>query len=190
MFLHTLVLCTTASFRSPLLQSSLPGNVLFDPLRLSTLDVSITSPKGRARTSTEILDGYREAELKHGRLAMLAAVAYPVQETVNPILSKALHLPDALATAGLSPSLLNGNLSPATLVAFLGFASAVELYKLNRVSSPLPGDYAWRLTDAAEDTVDFYDLMAGEVWNGRIAMMAVLGYVVQEALLKVPVLQF
>ena len=91
------------------------------------------------------------------------------------------------APDGLSPSLLNGNLPPATLVAFIGFASALELYKINRVTSDLPGDYNWRLTDVA-DPDEFFALQAGETWNGRIAMVAVLGYVVQEFLTNTPVL--
>ena len=174
----------SAAFQSPLLQSSLPGNVNFDPLRLCTFDVRRTPP----RPANQVLDEYYEAELKHGRLAMLAAVAYPLQETVNPILSKALHLPDRLAEYGLSPSLVNGNLSPATLIAFVGFASALELYKMKRVDSPFPGDYNWRFTAITDDADEFSKLMAGEAWNGRIAMMAVLGYVVQEYVTKIPVL--
>ena len=39
----------------------------------------------------------REAELKHGRLAMLAAAGWPVSELVQPWLSKALGAPDLLA---------------------------------------------------------------------------------------------
>ena len=185
-----LSLCiATLAFKSPLLRSSLPGNVNFDPLRLSTIDVSLTSSSKMPRTSSEVLHDYREAELKHGRLAMLAAVAYPAQETLNPILSDALHMPDALASSGLSPSLVNGALSPATLVAFLGFAAAVELYKFNRVPlSIFPGDWGLRWTSVRDDTLQFRELMAGEVWNCRIAMLAVLGYVVQEGVTKMPVL--
>merc|ERR1719231_1622545 len=58
---------------------------------------------------------YREAEIKHDRLAMLAAVAWPLQEIVNPLFVEAayeatgLQLVDVLdASNGASPSLLNG----------------------------------------------------------------------------------
>ena len=51
---------------------------------------------------------YREAEIKHGRLAMLAAVAWPTQEIINPILTESFRLKDVLAASnGASPSLLN-----------------------------------------------------------------------------------
>lgn len=158
----------------------IPGDVRFDPLNLAT-----KSFEGD-KTPNELMYNYREAELKHGRLAMLAAVAYPIQEIVNPVLSNALNLPNELANNNLSPSLVNGNLDPAVLIAFLGFASALELNKMNK-SVQIPGDYNWRMTDVKENTKEFFDLQEGEVWNGRIAMIATLGYVVQEAVLKMPV---
>ena len=79
---------------------------------------------------------FREAELKHGRLAMLAAVAWPLQEIFHPILVDSLRssgfgVRDALMeTAGKSPSLLNGGLeqwevAPALAIA-IGFAGALE----------------------------------------------------------------
>lgn len=162
--------------------STLPGNAMFDPLHLSTKDLTFHP---LSRPKEQILFDYYEAEQKHGRLAMLAAVAYPAQETLHPLLSARLQLPDRLADT-LSPSLVNGDLPPATLVAFLGFASALELAKM-RVESDLPGDYNWRFTDVTTEE-DLLKLMAGETWNGRVAMLAVLGYVVQEAVTRMPVL--
>jgi hypothetical protein len=164
---------------SPLTTSSLPGNVNFDPLNLATRE----SPK----SSDAILFSYREAELKHGRLAMLAAVAYPLQETINPALSSALHLPNLLADNRLSPSLVNGALQPSVVLFLLGLGSGLELYKMNQ-DTEIAGDYNWRVTNVDETSKEFFDLQAGEVWNGRIAMLATLGYVVQEALFRTPVL--
>ena len=171
----------TALTPSPLYRSSLPGNVNFDPLGLSSIDVF------RAKDPDRILFLYRDAELKHARLAMLAAVAYPVQETINPLLSERLNLPNTLPFGTLSPSLLNGGLTPSILVFFLGLASGLELFKMN-VSSKLPGDYMWRITPHDSESQDFSNLLEGEIWNGRIAMIATLGYVVQELLTKMPVL--
>ena len=171
----------TALTPSPLYRSSLPGNVNFDPLGLSSINVFGVKDPDR------ILFLYRDAELKHARLAMLAAVAYPLQETINPLLSKRLDLPNTLPFERLSPSLLNGGLTPSILIFFLGLASGLELFKMN-ASSKLPGDYMWRITPHDSESQDFSNLLEGEIWNGRIAMIATLGYVVQELLTKMPVL--
>jgi hypothetical protein len=79
----------------------LPGDYGFDPLNLSTKDYfrstqffllklfpnggddpSPPSPRPRAL----ILRDYREAEIRHGRLAMLAAVFWPLQEMLDEFL--------------------------------------------------------------------------------------------------------
>ena len=70
------------------------GNKGFDPFNCAT--------------SESVLKNYREAELKHGRLAMLAAAGWPVSELVQPWLSAALRAPDLLASGDKAPSLLNG----------------------------------------------------------------------------------
>ena len=71
------------------LDGSMPGDAAFDPLRL-------------AETETHLLV-YREAEVKHGRLAMLAVAGWVLSELLP-------HGADSLlqTTAGRAPSLLNG----------------------------------------------------------------------------------
>ncbi len=182
-----LVLLAQISALRPLMKSSLPGNVNFDPLHLADKDLTYKRLFDTSRDSADILYDYREAELKHGRFAMLASIAYPVQEFVNPILSDTLNLPNELAFEKLSPSLINGNLPASILILFLGFASALELSKM-QTSYDLPGDYGWRFTEEEEGTKAFLELQEGEVWNGRIAMIAVFGYVVQEGLTEIPIL--
>lgn len=49
----------------------------------------------------------------------------------------------------------------------------------------LPGDYG-TLRIAEKGTEQFFSLQEGEIWNGRIAQLAILAYVVQEAVSKVP----
>lgn len=181
------MLCPIA-FASPLSKSPLPGNVLFDPLNFATRDLTLNALLGKKSTPDEILYQYREAELKHGRLAMLAAVAYPLQETVNPVLSKALYLPNELVYGKLSPSLVNGNLRPSVLFFFLGVAFVLELSKMTAERSTIPGDYGWSTTEAKYGSIEYFNLQAGEIWNSRIAMIATLAYVVQEGTTKSPVL--
>jgi len=103
-------------------------------------------PAGFA-TSTEKLRIYREAELKHGRLAMLAALGWPVAEALNGPLSKLAGLQSTLVEASgtpliggdtvgaelllRNPSFLNGGLesiSPIYWGAVLAFGAATEIY--------------------------------------------------------------
>merc|ERR1719375_1958537 len=92
---------------------------------------------------------YREAEIKHARLGMLAAVAFPVQEKLEPVLAKAFNLPDELKeTMGRSPSIVNGGLEqgeiPLTILAFLAGGAIVEYLtnelKKKQGASYVPGD--------------------------------------------------
>merc|ERR1719164_318814 len=67
---------------------TLAGDMNFDPLMISD--------------SPEKLAWYREAEVKHARLAMLAAFGWPVSELTN--------FGGLLRGDGRAPSLLNGGL--------------------------------------------------------------------------------
>ena len=166
----------------------------FDPLGLANFDLNIGSAYDKKRSAALVLQDYRDAELKHGRLAMLAAVAWPLQEKLNPLLAAKFHVPNLVAeTGGLSPSVLNGGLEqgiiPTSVVTFALLVSLVEAQGLRIKKSDgvdwLPGDYG-TLRIAEKGTEQFFSLQAGEIWNGRIAMIAILAYVVQEAITKVP----
>jgi hypothetical protein len=101
------------------------GDKGFDPLGLAD--------------SVEKLRVYREAELKHGRLAMLAALGWPVSEALDAPLAKALGMksllvPTSVAGGGevlAAPTLVNGGLeavSPVFWLATFAFSAATELY--------------------------------------------------------------
>lgn len=174
--------------------SGLPGDVGFDPLGLANFDLNVGSATDKSRSAALVLRDYRDAELKHGRLAMLAAVAWPLQEALNPILAAKLHWPNLLAeTGGLSPSVLNGGLEqgvvPGAVITFAALVALVEAQGLRIKRSDgedwLPGDFG-TLRLAEKGTEQFFSLQEGEIWNSRIAMLAVLAYVVQEAVTKVP----
>ena len=126
----------------PAMSAESIGNYGFDPLNLGTGVRALFTAGHRsalspvfARTHTrwaslcslihathpmprtdETFMPFREAEIKHGRLAMLAAVAWPLQEIFHPLLVDAARETNALApffvrdvlaeTAGKSPSLL------------------------------------------------------------------------------------
>lgn len=157
---------------------------------------------------------FREAEVKHGRLAMLAAVAWPLQEIFHPILVDAAKssgfggTKDILeATAGKSPSLLNGGLNQweiaPTLAVAVFMASVLEKkdvdrraakgLKFNEYSkSELPGDLRFdplRITRSLsrEEKVEFLEK---ELLNGRVAMLAVTAYVLEEFVFQTPVVRY
>merc|ERR1719263_2460780 len=111
--------------------SGLPGDVGFDPLGLANFDLNLDSAYNKKRSAALVLRDYRDAELKHGRLAMLAAVAWPLQEKLNPIFAARFHMPNLVAeTGGLSPSVLNGGLEqgiiPSAVITFAVLISLVE----------------------------------------------------------------
>merc|ERR1711998_440975 len=176
--------------------SGLPGDVGFDPLGLANFDLNLGSALDKKRSAAFVLRDYRDAELKHGRLAMLAAVAWPLQEKLNPILAAKFHLPNLVAeTGGLSPSVLNGGLEqstiPGTVIAFAALISLIEAQGLRLKEQQggdwVPGDLGWRaINNVPKGSEQFFSLQSGEIWNGRIAMLAVLAYVTQEAVTGIP----
>ena len=124
----------------------------FDPLQFARFDLHLGGARDKARPLPVILRDYREAELRHGRLAMLAALAWPVQELLSPVLSRATRSPMLLAeTAGRSPSVLNGGLEqsgiPLTIGASALLIAAVDLYSLRLREEQgedwIPGDFGF-----------------------------------------------
>ena len=81
--------------RPKLLDGSLAGDCGFDPFNFAGGDKAT-------------LLNMREAEIKHGRLAMLAAVGWPLAELFDGKIAGALGLESALTSTGASPSVLNG----------------------------------------------------------------------------------
>jgi len=165
--------------------SILVGNKGFDPLGFAT--------------SMKTLKTYREAELKHGRLAMLAALGWPVSELFHPYLAKLVGSSDLLVKAeGLPekvPSLLNGGLesiNPFFFLAAIIFSGTVESVAINkiRVQDYTPGDLGfdplniYRSVGSAEKQ---RELELKELNNGRLAMLAITGYAAQEFVTKVSV---
>merc|ERR1719421_1808535 len=92
---------------------TLAGDMNFDPLQIAD--------------TPSALAWYREAEIKHARLAMLAAFGWPVSEITN--------FGKLLTADGRAPSLLNGGLGEingaywAAVVAIAIFAEAKGLDK-------------------------------------------------------------
>jgi len=156
---------------------------------------------------------FRHAELKHGRLAMLAAVAWPIQEIFHPILVDSLRQtsPGAadilVESGGMSPSLLNGGLeqlqiAPALAIAvFVGAVIDLQDIK-NREAAGLKFN-EWALDSVAGDlkfdplniasglpAADRLKFQEAELLNGRLAMLAVTSYVAIEYGFETSVVSF
>lgn len=158
--------------RSAILNGELAGDVGFDPL-------------GFAKSKADLWN-YREAEIKHARLAMLAAAGWPVSEIFDKKIADVFGLDPLLDSSDRVPSLLNGGLgkvSPFYWIGCIGIAAAIDLYGVTRRSREgyIPGDYGFDplgLYPKSEE--DKKNMQLAEIKNGRLAMIAVFAFAIQE----------
>jgi len=195
--------------------ATLPGDYGFDPFGLGKSDSFfaliqsgvLVKDKYTPRDSTTILRDYRDAELRHGRLAMLAALAWPVQELLSPTVARFANrelgitgLSDLLTeTGGRSPSVLNGGLEQAGIPVFLAITAAaiasLDLASLRikerEGDAYVPGNFGFDPLNllGGVSPEGARDMQEKEVNNGRLAMIAVTAYVVEELSTGVPVVE-
>tara|TARA_B110000046_G_C12688116_1_gene271445 strand:- start:83 stop:451 length:369 start_codon:yes stop_codon:yes gene_type:complete len=110
--------------------NTLAGDYGFDPLLIAD------TPKKLA--------WFRECEIRHSRLAMLAAVGWPLSELFDGPLAKTLGVQSALVADGRAPSLLNGGLEKINGVywgAVVALAVLVEAKSLDLMFGKVPGEH-------------------------------------------------
>jgi len=171
----------------------LPGSISplgnFDPLGLST---------GK---SLDEIKRFREAETQHGRVAMLAALGFLVGENYHPLFG--LDGKEILAIDSLTEVRL------VFPVFFEILAVVIGGLELNRalkgwtnpqlrdgpskatvlLSSYYPGDVGFDPLGLKPKTDDeFIEKQTKELNNGRLAMIAVAGFVAQELVDRKPIL--
>lgn len=155
------------------------------------------SPFGFAGADKESLIYMREAEIKHSRLAMLAVVGWPIAELWDKPIADAAGLPSLLTKTGESPSLLNGGLDKVDIAYWIAVASLAGIIEIEngkmkeeKGKSYTPGDCNFDpLGLLPKDKAGQMAMMTKEIKHGRVAMMAILGYVIQEAIYGTPVVQ-
>jgi hypothetical protein len=159
--------------RPAMLDGSLPGDRGFDPFNFSS--------------DAAALQWYRNAEVKHACLAMLAAVGWPLAELFHKNIASSLDLNSLLVNHDRVPSVLNGGLShtsPAFWVAAIGAAATAEaiLAAEERQSSKLnPGDLGFDPLGLGGKTDEQKHFMQeAELFNGRLGMLAITGFAIQE----------
>ena len=135
----------------------------FDPLDLSL-----------SNTDDRILF-FREAELKHGRIAMVSSLFIPFFDKMNP---------DVLGIYGFNHL---PNRVQLLIVAHMFMAEFASMFKgwekpwkkpFTLKSDYQPGDLGFQLPSKSEEEMDV--LMDKELNNGRLAMIGTFGMIVQQ----------
>lgn len=180
--------------------AGLPGSLApvgnFDPLGF-TSDLSVDEIKR-----------FRESEVTHGRVAMMAAVGYLVGENFHPLFGGAItgpantHLAQvqevapafffALAIAiGISETTraLVGWEPPVTAMTENADKGVRGAFGALLRKSYYPGDIGFDPLGFKPTTAsEFEDMQTKELQNGRLAMLAVAGFCVQEQINGLPIL--
>jgi len=168
--------------RPKYLTGELPGDVGFDPLNFAS--------------NPELVIEYREAEIKHGRLAMLAAAGWPVSELLDGKIASTMQMSTVVDVNDRVPSLFNGGMdkiSPVWWGFCLGLTAAIDLYGVQRARTEqdyTPGDLGFDplgFYPPKEDEEGRFDMRVKEIKHGRLAMIAIVAFAVQEFVTKVGV---
>merc|ERR1711985_71644 len=165
---------------------SLPGVTgplgFFDPLGFCSAD-DITEGKIRF---------YREVELKHGRVGMLAALGFVVGENFHPLFGGNIDAPSYLAfqqtpLEAFWPAVVIAIAIPEIYSVF-SFEPVVRRVKSDKVGQTWAirsdfesGDLGFDpLGLKPEDPAELKEMQTKELNNGRLAMIAAAGMIVQE----------
>jgi|EP00966_Prymnesium_polylepis_P055467 light-harvesting complex I chlorophyll a/b binding protein 4 len=153
-----------------------------------TAPFGLFDPLGLTPETKEELLLFREAELAHGRVAMMGALGYLVQSHFAPIFDMEgapviRHLDKVLATE-------NGQLASSFLLLAIFFSEIkrarvgwvepdVEMRTLR--AEYLPGDLGFDpIGLKPKDEAGFLAMQNKELNNGRLAMLAIAGMTAQE----------
>merc|ERR1712087_149711 len=145
----------------------------FDPLGFST-DAS----EGKIKF-------YREVELKHGRVAMLASLGFLVGENFHPLFGGNIDVPSYIAFQETPLQ----TFWPAVMLAI----SVLEVFSVFSFNSPFGGE-PWSIRSDYESgdlgfdplglkptsAAEYKEMATKELNNGRLAMFAIAGMVGQE----------
>lgn len=141
------------------LDASLPGYAGFDPLQIS---------------SYMNLKWLQEAEIKHGRICLLAIVGVVMAEVYQfPFYKDAPHLVINRHNWGVE----NGSM--AQILLWCSFFEVMTMpavtQMINGNSDRVPGDFCFDPMGLAKDPSKLATLKTNEIKNGRLAMVAVSG---------------
>ena len=151
-----------------------------------TAPLGFWDPMGFCDGATEgKIKFYREVEIKHGRVAMLASLGFLVAERWHPLWGGKIDVPSvrAFQETPLQPFW-------PTAVAVVGIHEVFSVFTFN---SPFGGEW-WSLRSDYEngnlgwdpldlkplDPAAYKEMKTKEINNGRLAMIAIVGMIGQE----------
>lgn len=155
------------------MQASPGQSVFFDPVGFAT-----DATEGKVRF-------YREVELKHGRLGMLAALGFLVGEQFHPLFGGDIDAPSYVAFQQTPLQ----TFWPAVVTAI----AVLEIFSVFSFNSPFGGE-PWSIRSDHEpgnlgfdpfglkpaDAKELKEMQTKELNNGRLAMLAAAGMIGQE----------
>ena len=129
------------------------------------------------------MDYMREAELKHGRVAMVAAVGY-----ITVDLGIIIHPLGKGLTSASAHDVMCANGVMGNALVFIGLAEMIGYLAVSEMlqgSGRAPGDFQFgaKFLDKKSDA-QIQKLKYQEIMNGRLAMMAFGGMVTQSVLFE------
>jgi len=154
--------------------NQIPGDRGFDPFNLAT--------------DSEKLLWYREAEIKHARLAMLASVGWIASEFFDQDIAQLMGMNVVVDEFGRVPSVLNGGLdqiNPYFWMEAICAASLLEFMTIrnaNQEQPREPGDLNFDPLKFGGEGEYRFEMQESELVNGRLAMLAITSFAVQECL--------
>jgi light-harvesting complex I chlorophyll a/b binding protein 1 len=155
----------------------LPGNTApmgdFDPFGFT---------KGK---SEDVIRRYREAELTHGRVAMLASVGFVTAENFNPFFDGTIKGPAAFHFQQLPPTFWAFVLALIAVAEYLrlnkGWVDPGEKKYFTLKEDYDMGALGWDpLSLKSQDKAELDIMKTKELNHGRLAMFGILGEVAQE----------
>jgi len=171
----------------------------------STSPMGQFDPLGACKNiSIEEIKRYRESEVTHGRVAMLATLGYLVGENFHPLFGGVVfgpansHLEQVQDVAPLFFVLLTVAIGTTELLrAVTGWQAAESMVDLTDeafgaklLDSYYPGDIGFDPLGLKPKTDEAFNVMATkELQNGRLAMFAAIGMLGQEQVTHEPILE-
>jgi len=159
----------------------------FDPLNFA---VDVAGLPNYSPTNTKASEDrldrvkyYREAELKHGRVAMLAAFGFPVAEQFHPLFGGNINVPSYIAFQQTPlqtfwPLVLLA-VGSCEILSIFAFEDPAEGGWWTLKKNHIPGNYM-DISAPSMTSMEKKEMQTKELNNGRLAMIGIAGMVVQE----------